>query len=162
MTSIRRSCWALVGVLVLGGAAAPPSMVVHAGTQGPIVDPTLDIITNAIASTQSRLDAYQHLATFLLTQFQFDVQQVVDTRREDRRIERYIRQVSRVLDKEARDAERDVKSIIKDAKRALRHTGGGGSNNQLKQLLRDRIEGLEGVRSQATAGMYDILAAATD
>jgi len=159
----RRMCWALVGLLALGGLSAPQGSMVRAGTdiEDPIVDPSADIITNATTSTQARLDAYQNLASFLLTQFQFDIQQVVDTRREGKRIEKLIKQVTKTLDKEERDAERDMKSIIKDAKRALRHTGGGGVNGQLNQLLNERRDQLEAIRAAATAGMYDILAAKT-
>lgn len=161
MTSTRRTCWTLVGVLALGAAAAPPAPVAMAGTEEPMVDPSADIVTNATTSTQARLDAYQNLSSFMLTQFQFDVQQVVDTRREAKRIDRLIKQVTRTLDKEERDAEKDMKSIIKDAKRALRHTGGGGANGQLNQLLRQRQDELDAIRAQATAAMYDILAAQT-
>ena len=164
MTSMmRRSCWALAGFLTLGGLSAPTGMMVFAGTdvEEPIVDPSGDIVSNATMSTQARLDAYQNLATFLLTQFQFDIQQVVDTRREAKRIDRLIKQVTKTLDKEERDAEKDIKSIIKDAKRALRHTGGGSANGQLNELQRQRLDELEAIRSTATAAMYDILAAQT-
>lgn len=157
----RQSVWALVGVLALGAVAVPPSPVAMAGTEDPIVDPSADIVTNATTSTQARLDAYQSLSSFLLTQFQFDVQQVVGSRRGDQRIDRLIKQLTKTLDKEQKDAERDLKSIIKDAKRALRHTGGGGANGQLNQLLHDRLDGVDAVRSSATSGIYDILAVET-
>lgn len=117
-----------------------------------------EVITWVDENSHARAMAYENYSQFVVAQFAFDADRVTSRRENFRNMQRLLNRYERDLDRSLKQADRDVKGLVKDGKKALRrnHASGDGNRRMLSDIEDMRSNQMQAARAGALAAMYQI------